>query len=346
MSIRVNIGMAGVALQKDDHTRAAAPAYVHGLTGGSPFGITREASSTSVACGTRADTDGYVSSIEANPNFNTLGYADVIALYYYAALGNIVSSAATAADMPAGASPDGYFKHVITMGRALPNLTVWGQVGSDNYGVTEGCKLNNLGCEFTGNEPLAFSVEAIGKDAEFLDADPFTGKDPSCFNGYFVPTDGTFQLDTAGSTPEDAVVMSGSVTIGNDCEGSRACGKVFAAEVGEGKCSVSPSFTVVPDNILPYRKMVTGSETGLRPVARIVYGSYHLAFSHSEDPNCTLQFDGDRVPFSADFVEVDPDGRSGEFTFQSDASYVASKDASPVKVTIVNKVASYPLPTA
>lgn len=344
MAIRVNIGMAGIALQSDDSTRATTPKYVHGLTGGQPFGITREASSTSVACGTRADTDGYVSSIEANPNFNTLGYADVLPLYYYAALGNIVSTAATDADLPAGATPAGYYKHVITMGKQLPSCTLWGQVGADNYGVTEGCKINSLGCEFTGNDPLAFSVEAIGKDAEFLDADPFGGMDPSCFNGYFIPTDGTFKLDTAGATPEDATVMSGSVTIGNDCEGFRACGKVFAAEVGEGKCSVAPSFTVVPDDITPYREMVTGSSAGTKPVARIVYGSYHLGFSHSEDPNCTLQFDGNRVPFTADFVEVDPDGRSGEFTFSADASYVASKDASPVTVTIVNKVKSYALP--
>jgi hypothetical protein len=47
------------------------------------------------------------------------------------------------------------------------------------------------------------------------------------------------------------------------------------------------------------------------------------------------------VPFTADFVSVDPDGGSGEFTFTADSAYITSKGASPITVKVTNGVTSY-----
>ena len=177
MSINIGIGMVGAALQADESTPAAKPTYAHGLTGGSPISVERSASSTSVACGVRADIDGYVESIDLNPNFEMLGYADVMPLYYYAALGKIVSSAVS--------GNDGVYQHVIELGDVLPALTIWGQVGAGNFGKTDGCKVSALNMSLTGNEPASYSAELMGTDLTFLDATPFGEVDPSCFDGYF-----------------------------------------------------------------------------------------------------------------------------------------------------------------
>ena len=56
-----------------------------------------------------------VVSIDVNPSFETLGYADVLPLYYYGALGKIVSAAGTA---------EGTYTHTITLGDVLPSLTI------------------------------------------------------------------------------------------------------------------------------------------------------------------------------------------------------------------------------
>lgn len=332
MSINIGIGLVGAALQTDDSTPATDPAYAHGLTGGSPIAIDRSAASASVACGVRTDIDGYVEAIDVNPNFETLGYADVLPLYYFGALGKIVSAAGTAS---------GTYEHTITLGDVLPSLTIWGQVGADNFGRTDGCKISALNMSVTGNEPATFSIETAGKNLTFLNSTPFTGVDPSCFDGYFIPTEGTFLLDTAGDQPAPAVITEASVNISNDVEAFRSLGQVMPASIGEKKLTVSPSFTVVPDDITPYREMVTGSASGTTPSGSMVYGSARIVLKHSLNPNYTIEFDIPRIPFTADFVDVDPDGGNGEFTFTADSAFAAAAGGTPITVKIVNGVESY-----
>jgi len=55
----------------------------------------------------------------------------------------------------------------------------------------------------------------------------------------------------------------------------------------------------------------------------------------------SLSFKAERVPFTADFVDVDPDGGSGEFTFTADSAYVATRGGSPVTIEVVNGVQKY-----
>lgn len=79
-----------------------------------------------------------------------------------ATLGNVVSTSAGDA---------GYYKHVITLGSALPSLTFWGQLG-DTSQVTvhraTGCKMDKLSLDFEGNDPLSVSVTAAGIDASLF----------------------------------------------------------------------------------------------------------------------------------------------------------------------------------
>lgn len=333
MSINIGIGMVGAALQADEATPAASPTFAHGLTGGSPINVERSASSTSVACGVRTDIDGYVESVDVNPSFEMLGYADVLALYYYAALGKITSSAVE--------GKTGVYRHVIELGDVLPALTIWGQVGAGNFGRTDGCKVSELNMSLTGNEPASYSAALMGTDLTFLGSTPFGEVDPSCFDGYFTPTDGTFLIDTAGSTPAAAVITEANVGISNDTEASRPLGRVMPGSIGEKKCTVSPSMTVVPDDITPYRKMVTGSANGTKPSGKMVYGAASITLQHSINPDWTISFDIPRIPWTADFVEVDPDGGNGEFTFTADSAFAAAAGQSPVTVTITNNVESY-----
>ena len=332
MAVNTSIGSVGVAIQADDRTRAERPTYAHGLTGGSPINVSRTISSVSVACGTRADTDGYVESIEYSPSFTTLGYADAMALYYLAVLGDIVSTPLE----------NGTHQHVITMGtHGLVSLSIWGQEGDDGFAVTSGVKVNELNAEFSGNEPLHFTINGMGRDLEFLDESPFEGVDVSCFDGYFRPTDGVFKIDTAGDRLAEAVITGGNVNISNNAEGFKGLGQTGFASVNEKKLTVAPSFTVVPDDFRMYRKLITGSETGTRPSGSIVYGSYYCKFTHSSNPNLSITIEGHRVPFTCELPEVDPDGDGGEFTFSADSSYSGKDDASPVIVTIVNEVPRY-----
>ena len=329
--INTSIGLIGVALQAGKSSPAAAPAFVHGLTGGKTFQLDRSVKSANVACGVRAGTDSYVESVVPGLDYETYGYADVLPLYFYAAMGNIASAAE---------AEGGTHKHVVTLGDTLPYLTMWGRIGGE-YTRVDGAKVDTFEMEFEGNAPLSFGITAVGMDAE-LGMSAFPGSvDPSCFDGYYVPTGGSFKLDTLGTSPAQAAVLSGSLSFGNSCKSDPMAGEVMPADVTEGKLTSSGKVKVKPDDMGLYRKTVTGSESGTKPTGDMVYGSFEWVFKHSKNPGYTLTVVAKHVPFKADFPEVDPDGGAAEIEFSFDDIGIESKGDSPVTVTVVNSTASY-----
>lgn len=329
--INTSIGLIGVAKQADKRTPAVEPTHVHGLTGGKVFSLDRSVASANVSCGIRASTDAYVETVTPGLDFETYGYSDVLPLYLMAVMGNVSSTAG---------DEEGTYKHVVTLGDLLPYLTFWGRIGSE-YTRTEGCKVDQVEMEFEGNAPLSFGITVIGMDAELGLASIPGNPDPSCFDGYFVPTGGVFKLDAASSAAVEAPVKSGSLTLANNCTADALAGQVMPGDVEEGKLSVSGSVTVKPDDLTEYKKMVTGSASGTRPSGQMVYGSFAWEFTHSKNPKHKLVIEAQRVPFTAEFPEVNPDGGAAEVEFSFDGVGVDSRDGSPVTATIVNETESY-----
>lgn len=329
--INTSIGLVGVAKQADKSTAAASPTFVHGLTGGKVYNPDRTMANADVACGVRAGTDSYVESVIPGADFETYGYADALALYYYAAMGNVASTAAEDA---------GYYQHTITLGDLLPYLTVWGRTGSE-YTCVQGCKVDEIEMDFEGNQPLEFGVTLLGMDDQ-LQLQSFPGNaDPSCFDGYFVPTGGTFKIDTAGESPATAPVLSGNLDLKNSCTAEPLAGMVKPGDVEEGKLTTSGNVTVKPEDMTEFYKMLTGSAAGTTSTGLMVYGSFEWTFTHSKDQKCTMKVEATNVPFTAEWPDVDPQGGAAEVEFSFDDIGVAERAGSPVTITIVNKVASY-----
>jgi len=333
MSVNTSIGLIGVAKQADKATPATAPTFVHGLTGGQTFKLDRSVESANVSCGIRAGTDSYVAGVTPGVDFETYGYSDVIALYFYACMGNIATTAQTGTDKASK-------KHVVTLGDLLPYLTFWGRIGGE-YTRTDGCKVDQIEMDFEGNAPLSFGITAIGLDAT-LGLASFPGSiDPSCFDGYYVPTGGTFKIETLGSTPVEAPVTKGNLTLSNSCTANPLAGMVLPGDVEEGKLSTSGSVTVKPQDMTLYRKMITGSASGTKPTGGMVYGSFEWNFTHSKNPKHKMKVEASRVPFTCEFPSVDPEGGAAELDFSFDNVGVDSRGGSPVTVTFENDTASY-----
>lgn len=334
MAINPSIGLVGAALQTARDTPATQPTFLHGLTGGTPFAASRSIANTPVACGTRAPSDARVDSIEVNPSVESLCYPDVLGLYLYAALGNVTSEA----DSVAG---EGYYKHVFTMGPTLPYLTLWSQVGVDNFTEADGCKCSELQLSATGNEHVAMTASFMGIDAK-VGIDVIPGDlDPSCYEGKYTTTDCTFKLDAASETPVDALVSDASFTFTNGVTALTSIGRVTPRDVADGNLSAGVSVTTIPDDITQYKKMVTGSDSSTQISGKVVMGSVYAKFVHSDDSKMTLEIQLKHVPFTADYPSVDPEGAEGTIQFTSDAAIIKSATESPVTVTLVNKVESY-----
>lgn len=333
MSLNPSIGLAGIALQASRDTPATEPKYMHGLTGGSPFGANRSIANTPVACGSRSPSDARVDSIELTPSIQSLCYPDVFGLYLLAAMGNVTSAAVE--------GQEGYYKHTFTMGQTIPYCTIWSQIGVDNFTRTDGCKLGTLQIDATGNEHLSMQADFQGIDAQVgIDAIPGT-VEASCFGGKYTTTDCVFKIDSAGSTPAEALVSEASFTFENNLAALTSIGRVTPREIAEGNLSAGCSVTTIPDNISEYKKLLTGSADLTDISGKVVLGSVYAKFFHTEDTNMTLEIAINHCPFTADFPEVDPEGNEATITFSTDAAIITAAGESPVTVTLVNKVASY-----
>lgn len=337
MALNPSIGLAGIALQSARGSVAAKPTFVHGLTGGSPFGVSRSIANTAVACGNRAPSDARVDSVEITPSIQSLCYPDVFGLYLYLALGNVVSRACS------DESLKGYYEHTFTMGADIPYSTIWSQIGVDNFTRSDDCKLSTLQINATGNEHLSMQADFRGCDGQVGIASIPGKVEASCFNGKYTTTDCDFKLDTASETPAEALVSEASLTIENNVSDLSGLGRSMPRDVAEGNCNIGVSVTTIPDNILQYKKMITGSETATAISSKVVLGSVYAKFFHTDDPNMTLEINVGHIPFTADFPEVDPEGNEATIQFSSDASIIKVAGESPVTIRLINKTASYAL---
>lgn len=332
MAINPSIGLVGIAFQDDRDTPAAEPTFVHGLTGGSPFGASRSIANTAVACGNRAPSDARVDSIEVTPSVQSLCYPDTTGAYLLAALGTVVSTDADVA---------GYYKHVFTMGDTIPYATLWSQVGTNNFTRADGCKCGTLELTATGNEHLAMQADFQGIDAKIgIDAIPGSVA-ASCFSGKYTTTDCVFKIDASGETPAEALVSEGSFTFENNLSALNSIGRVTPREIAEGNLSAGCSVTTIPDDITEYKKLMTGAADKTDLTGTVVMGSVYAKFFHTEDANMTLEIQVNHCPFTAEYPEVDPEGNEATIQFSTDAAIITKAGESPVTITLVNKVKEY-----
>lgn len=338
MALNPSIGLAAIARQTDRDTPATQPTFMHGLTGGSPFGASRSIATTDVACGTRAPSDARVDSVEVTPKIESLCYPDAFGLYLLAACGSVHSEAVAPEK---GGDATGYYKHVFTMGSALDYFTMWSQIGTNGFTRADGCKCDELQLTATGNEHLAMSASFSGIDGQVGLASIPGNVQASCFGGKYTTTDCDFKIDTAGSNPADALVSEATFDIKNNVSGLRSLGRVTPREIAEGNCEFGVTVTTIPDDLKTYQKLLTGSETKTDITGKVVFGSVYAKFYHTDDPKMTLEISANHLPFTADFPEVDPGGNEASIQFKCDKAIVSSGNESPFTITLVNKVATY-----
>ena len=333
MSVNPSIAFAAVALQTDRDTPAETPKFLHGLTGGTPYAVSKSTASRSVSCGNRAASNARVEAIEANPTVNTLCYPDVFPLYLYAALGAIKSS-------PDSTAGSGYHKHVITMGADLPYLTVWGQLDK-GIGVTSGCRVGTLEITASGNDYLDAAISLMGTDSKFGLSQIPGSLTASCYGGQFITTDCEFKLDTASNVPKEALVSEATFTIENNAAAQTALGRAMPRDIGIGQLAAGVSVTTIPDDFKQFQKMLTGSDSATDVSSKVVFGSVYAKFVLDTDAKQYIEVKYDHVPFSAEFPEADPEGNEATIQFTCDSAIVRDAKSSPVTFTVVNKVDKY-----
>lgn len=324
MAIQSALAQVGVAKQSAKGSAASNPTFGHGVTNGTVLTVEVAQALADQTSGTRVSPGVDRTGVMPGMDFSCRAHSKTLGLYLYGVLGSLATT---------GAGP---YTHTITSGADLPYLTSFGKLGSNVYAVQD-MKLDSVGINFNGTEPVEVAVSGMGTVANY--AATFTAGTDDTLASYFAAHTGTFSVDVDGGsgTAATAKIASGAITINNNLETIMISGSISPDDVFVGRQEVEVSFDIIPDDLAMWRTIVTGTSTGTTAAATPVYGSFSIAFTNGSD---TVTLAGTRVAFTADFPDVDPAGGPVTISLAGLAVQPAN-GGTPVTATLVNTQASY-----
>ena len=122
------------------------------------------------------------------------------------------------------------------------------------------------------------------------------------------PLGGAFTIDPIGSTLVAATVVGGELTIKNNLSPVDPSATVEASDQWEGVQEHSLKLTVIPDDLLAFRKTVTGAGAGTAASVTAPLGSVSLTFKENAAGTGGLVVTGSKIAFLTAFPDADPKG--------------------------------------
>lgn len=324
MPVQSALSQFGVGKQTVKGTAAANPIAYHGLTDGTVISV-------DITNELEERTSGFrvapaINRTAAMPavSFSSRLHPRAVGHYLLGALGSVSTSGTTT------------FTHTITSGPDLPYYTTFGTLGGTNYSVRD-LKFDTLDINFEANQPATLSATGMGVSIAFPGT--ITPTTDDTYSAYFTPVGGTFSVDVDGASGTAAIakITSGSISIANNLETVFVSGAITPDDVFVGRQEVEVSFDVVPDDLLLWRTIVTGTSSGSAVSAAPLYGTYSVQFASGAD---TLTITSPRVAFTCDFPDVDPNG--GALTLSlAGLAVMPAAGGTPITATLVNTQATY-----
>lgn len=326
MPISTIAAVAGVAKQTARGSLPANPTFAHGLMGGAPIIVEASQNSLEVTTGKRAQSTIIRDSVKSSVDVQSPAYLKSLGLWLLGAMGTVTTT---------GSAPA--FSHQFATGD-LPYLGVFVKgIGTDIEAIRD-VKIDELTLKWEGAKPLELSVKGMGTVFSYP-ANFIPGTDETGSEDFLVPVGGTFGYDPTGSSPADARVIGGELTIKNSVATIDASGSVVSADVQEGLQEHTLKLTIVPDNLTDFRKTITGSANGTAVSETVPYGSVALQFTQNGGTG-GLTVTGSKVAFLTAFPEADPAGAAVEIELAGTAVLPAG-GISPLTYTLTNSQASY-----
>jgi hypothetical protein len=320
MTLDVGKAVFGICKQSAKGTAASNPAFAFGLAGGG-IGVDIAQEPDKLTSAYLSPAGAYRSKADTGASIETRAWQKAIGLLLYGALGAISTT---------GAGP---YTHVITLGSALPYLTVFDKKGDGTILGVKDCKIDELELSWEENMPLDVSVKFAGGALSFP---TFTAVvDESDTVAYYTPVGGTFKYDVDSGTAVEASILGGKIVIGREAKPYTFSGDIEAADVMEGACSVEVSLSVLPADMTLWRTIATGTSSGTGISNSPVYGSIEHTFVVGAD---SLKFAATNVGFLVDIPEADPDGGAAESELAGVAYRVTG---TPITATLINTQVSY-----
>lgn len=322
MPIQSSLALVGMAKQTTKGTAIANPTFKHGVTDGSVLSVEVDQAVADLTSGVRVSGKVDRNAVMSSQTFGTRAFPKSLGLYLYGALGSIATT---------GAGPT--YTHVCTVGDTLPYLTGFGQFNGENWKLRD-YRVGELSFSWTGNEPLAVSVNGMG--TVLSGGATFSASVDDTRADYFRSSGGTFLVDVASNTPVAGKITAGTVTINNSLNPVMVSGSIEPDDVQPSRAELTVSLTIVPDDLSDWKKVVTGSGSGTSVAEGVTYGSFDLEWTEGTN---VLTLEASNVAFTCAFPDASPAGGSAEITLEGIIVLPASGQA--FTATLVNGQASY-----
>ena len=299
MTVQKRLSQIGFAKQTAKGTAAANPTYVVGLTGGSVYSadVTENDLNTSW-------TDRLLAGHE---RVEVLPGSDAEIVVTPATIGLLLTLAVGADAVTGAADP---YLHTITPAASLPWHTVFGSYGTDKSSIVD-CKIDSLELSWEKSGALKAKVKSMGCVLTF--ASTWTGGTAEGVVGNtFRGNGGVFTI--AGT---QARVVSGSIKIENGCQAIVAAYSTTPDTIAEAMLKCDVSLTIVPDDLLLFRTVVTGSAGGTTAQSTPQYGALDLKFINTTGATGhDLEFTATNMKYVVKMPDVDPAGGAAELALE------------------------------
>lgn len=325
MPLQTLSAVVGVAKQTARGSLAAQPTYAHGLSGGTPINIEASQTVLEVTSAKRVQSTIMREEVKSNSEVQSPAYMKTLGLWLLGALGT---------DTVTGTNP---YVHTYSTGD-LPYLSVFAKgVGADIQAIRD-CKVDELSLKWDGSKPVELNVKSNGTvysyPSTFTPTNDETGS-----TAFLIPTGGTFQIDVIGSTLATARVVSGEITIKNNNEQVDTSASIQPADIIEGIQEHNIKLTIVPDDLLEFRKIITGAGTGTSVSSTVPYGSLSVTFLENGGTG-QLAITGSKIAYMTSLPDVNTKGGAVQIELAGTA-VLPSGGTAPLVFALTNAVASY-----
>lgn len=329
MGVQQRITNVSIAKQTAKGAAASAGTYNFGVTGGQVVKAdVSEEDLTQAFSGRIRDGFDRVSVVPSMA-LEGIAFPKMIGLLLLGAMGT---------DTVTGTTPK---THTFSVADDLPYLTLFAQYGAaslSNYYKVSDARVSSLEFTWDRASALRYKAEVVGCSLSGWGTSFTVGTvekpvSDGTFKGVNASGAGTFQMD--GAT---AVVKSGSIKITNALEPVIGSASVEPVDVFNGLHDLEVSLTVIPDDLLMFRKMVTGAAGGTT-TAVVPYFSAASTIKHVLDATTDLTWTLSKMRLMTEFPQSDPQGGPAEVTVVGQISVPAA--GTPYDVALRNSVASY-----
>lgn len=307
MAIQNRITQIGVAKQSAKASAAATATYQLGVNSGVVGSIDISEEELPITWASRLLQGHDRISAYPGASFETLALPLSIGTLLHAACGS---------DTVSGTGP---YVHTIKPAITPPYLTFFGRKDTEYFQVDD-ARISELELSWELTGALKVKVTMGGCAYTFRGSAYTATNDERPQAGVLKGAGGTFSLNSVAHT-----IKSGSIKISNGIEPIFGSDSVMPKDVFPQLHKVDVSLTIIPDNVLEFRRAVTGTTGGTTVQTTPFYGA--AVCQWKVDANTHLTFNANRLKSMVAFPDTTAQGGPVELTLEGSIAEPSGSDA-------------------